>query len=430
MSESTITKLDPVKDGESVDILANHIKKLCELFPECVIESSEDGGPRFKIDFDALRDTLGGHTEDSDERYGFTWNGKSKARRIAQTPSTGTLRPCREESVNWDSTQNIFVEGDNLEVLKLLQKAYHRKVKMVYIDPPYNTGNEFIYPDRFQDNLQTYLRYTGQVDDEGLKLSANSESSGRYHTNWLNMMLPRLTLARYLLRDDGVIFISIDDHEVDNLRLLCDEIYGEENFVASVVWEKIQTRKNSARYFSESHDYILCYARHKPSWSRTLIPRGSDDNYSNPDNDPRGPWKLDRVYANNEYSADYTITTPSGGILKRPEGRYWRYSEDTIKSFEREGRLVWSEGGTYPHVKRYLSEVQDGLVPTTLFTREFAGDNGMASRELTELLGVEKVMSYPKPTLLLKRLLEIGTGRGSDDLVMDFFAGSCPLLTQ
>src|SRR5690625_2051152 len=214
------------QDGDSKDLVAKNVEKLKKLFPEIVTDG--------KIDFETLEELLGQFTDKSNERYSFTWNGKSKARKLAMTPSRGTLRPAPEESVNWDTTQNLFIEGDNLEVLKLLQKSYHKKVKMIYIDPPYNTGKEFIYPDKFQDNLETYLRYTGQVDDEGKKMSANSETSGRYHTNWLNMMYPRLRLARNLLRDDGVIFISIDDHEVANLRKMCDEIFGEENFVAQL----------------------------------------------------------------------------------------------------------------------------------------------------------------------------------------------------
>lgn len=310
-------------------------------------------------------------------------------------------------------------------MLKLLQKSYHKKVKMIYIDPPYNTGNDFIYPDKFADNLDTYLRYTGQIDDEGFKVSTNAETGGRYHTNWLNMMYPRLKLARNLLRDDGAIFISIDDHEIAGTRNLCDEIFGAESFIVNIIWEKIQTRKNSAKYFSESHDYILCYAKAKELWNRNLIPREDESDYSNPDDDSRGPWKLDRVYANNPYAADYEIESPDGTRVKRPTGKYWRYSEESIKEFDRTGRLIWSAKGKYPHVKRFLSEVQDGLVPTSIFEREFAGDNGIASRELSSLLGADKVMSYPKPTTLLIRLLQIATNSNENDLVLDFFAGSC-----
>ena len=241
-------------DGKTMDIVAENVGKLKELFPEAFTEG--------KVDFEALKEVLGTFVDDRDERYSFTWNGKSKARMIAQTPSTGTLRPCKEESVDWDTTQNIFIEGDNLEVLKLLQKSYHKKVKMIYIDPPYNTGKDFVYKDNFKDNIKNYKEITGQVDGEGRNLSNNPETSGRYHTDWLNMMYPRLKLARNLLKDDGVIFISIDDNEIDNLRKLCSEIFGEENFVSELVWKSGRT---AAAHFTNEHEYILCFAKDKPT---------------------------------------------------------------------------------------------------------------------------------------------------------------------
>lgn len=331
----------PEVDSQSMDIVADNISKLKELFPEAFTEG--------KVDFDALKEVLGDYIDGREERYSFTWNGKSKARMLAQTPSTGTLRPCKEESVDWDNTQNLFIEGDNLEVLKLLQKSYHKKVKMIYIDPPYNTGKDFVYKDNFKDNIKNYKEITGQIDGDGRSLSSNPETSGRYHTDWLNMMYPRLKLARNLLKDDGAIFISVDDHEVGNLRKLCDEIFGEENFIVTVIWEKLQTRKNSARYFSESHEYILAFAKNLDLWQRNLLPReGAENVYRNPDDDPKGPWKLDRIYANNPYSADYTITSPSGKVFKRPEGKYWRYSEDSINRFIAEGRLIWTDPESYP----------------------------------------------------------------------------------
>jgi adenine-specific DNA-methyltransferase len=239
-------------DGTTPDMVAQFKAALRELAPDVFADGH--------VDFDALKQALGEYVDDRDERYSFTWHGKSRARQIAQMPSSGTLRPCPEESVNWDTTKNIFIEGDNLEVLKLMQKSYHRKVKMIYIDPPYNTGKEFIYPDKWQDNLDTYLRYTGQVDDEGFKLSANSESSGRYHTNWLNMMYPRLKLARNLLSDDGAIFVSIDDHEVHNLRQLLDEVFGPENFLTQFAWKTDGNFDNQAK-FKRCHEYIIAYGR-------------------------------------------------------------------------------------------------------------------------------------------------------------------------
>jgi adenine-specific DNA-methyltransferase len=246
-------KLTP-NNGASPDIVAENIERLREIFPEVFADGN--------VDFDALKQTLGSYVDDREERYSFTWHGKSRARRIAQMPSSGTLLPCKEESVNWDSTQNIFIEGDNLEVLKILQKSYHRKVKMIYIDPPYNTGKEFIYPDKYQDNLDTYLKYTGQVDDEGFKLSANTETSGRYHTNWLNMMYPRLKLARNLLRDDGVILVHIDEHEEHALKHLLDEVFGEENRIGTCIWDK-RNPKGDAKGIAYQHESLLLYARQR-----------------------------------------------------------------------------------------------------------------------------------------------------------------------
>ncbi|MBE0436064.1 MAG: site-specific DNA-methyltransferase [Methylomicrobium sp.] len=268
-------KLDRDSDGSSLNIVQGNIDKLKTLFPDIFSEG--------KIDFDKLRETLGDQVETADERYNFTWHGKSAARRIAQTPSTGTLRPCKEESKNWDTTQNLFIEGDNLEVLKLLQKSYHKQVKMIYIDPPYNTGKEFIYPDNYKDNLDTYLEYTGQKDSEGRKFGTNAETSGRYHTNWLNMMYPRLKLARNLLRDDGVIFISIDDNEVANLRKLCDEVFGEDNFVSQFVWSG--GRKNDSKLVSVSHEYVIAYVRSLEWYNQNKIlwrqrKKGLEDIYS------------------------------------------------------------------------------------------------------------------------------------------------------
>jgi len=300
-------KLNKDTDGSSLNIAQDNINQLKTLFPDIVSEG--------KIDFEALRAVLGDAVETNEERYNFTWHGKAQARRIAQTPSTGTLRPCKAESKDWDSTQNLFLEGDNLEVLKLLQKSYHKQVKMIYIDPPYNTGKEFIYPDNYQDNLNTYLQYTGQKDSEGRKFGTNAETSGRYHTNWLNMMYPRLKLARNLLRDDGVIFISIDDNEVANLRKLCDEIFGEENFVANVVWQKKYGAANDAKYLSDLHDHILLYCKNKVLWTPNLFPRPDELNakYSNPDNDPRGDWYSTNLSVKT-YSAknDYIIKSPAG----------------------------------------------------------------------------------------------------------------------
>ena len=267
----------------SADVLGQRMEQLRELFPEAFVEGS--------IDFDRLRNALGDFVGEGRERYGLSWAGKADAIREIQAPSVGTLVPCPEESVNFDTTENLFIEGDNLEVLKLLQKSYYGKVKMIYIDPPYNTGGEFIYPDNFREGLEGYLRYSGQVDTEGVRQSTNTETSGRYHSKWLDMMYPRLFLARNLLQPEGVLYVTIDDHEVHNLRLLLDELFGSENFVASVIWERVFASKNSSQYFSENHDYVLVYARNRSSWTRNLLPRTEEQkqDYTNPDDDPRGP---------------------------------------------------------------------------------------------------------------------------------------------
>ena len=408
------------RDGESPNLVAENIGRLRESFPGVFADGH--------IDFEALKQTLGEYVDDQEERYSFTWHGKRRARQIAQMPSTGTLLPCREESANWDTTRNIFIEGDNLEVLKLLQKSYHRKVKMIYIDPPYNTGNEFIYPDKWQDNLDTYLRYTGQVNDEGFKLSANAETSGRYHTNWLNMMYPRLKLARNLLRDDGAIFVSIDDHEIHNLRHLMDEIFGPESFVATVIWEKADSPRNSARLFSEDHDYILVYSK-DPTWTPNRLPRTEEANsiYSNPDSDSRGPWLPGDPYANKPYSkGQYTITGPTGRKFSPPAGRYWRISEEKLWQLDADGRVWWGpEGGARPSIKRYLSEVGD-LVPRTLWRKEDVGSNRTSKNEVRRLLPDKSSFDTPKPLGLLERALQLSTGPDESDapLVLDFFAGS------
>ncbi|WP_196424485.1 site-specific DNA-methyltransferase [Commensalibacter melissae] len=339
-----------------------------------------------------------------------------------------TLSPDKSESVDFDKTENLFIEGDNLEALKILQKSYFGKVKMIYIDPPYNTGNDsFIYPDRFKENLENYQKNVGDKDEDGYLIQdsifkKNRKENGQYHSNWLNMMMPRLYLAKNLLRDDGVIFISIDDNEVHNLRLLMNEIFGEENFVACIVWEKVHTRKNSAKYFSVSHEYILLFAKNKLKWNRVLLPRENIEAYKNPDNHQKGPWKLDPITAHNEYNADYIITKPNGVKLSRPQGSYWRFSENTIKEKIKSNEIVWGDGDSYPMVKRFLSEAQDGLVPITIFHRKFAGDTSYSKKEIDNILTLKGIFEYVKPSLLIKRLMQITIK--NNDIILDFFAGS------
>ncbi|MCB2146742.1 MAG: site-specific DNA-methyltransferase [Deltaproteobacteria bacterium] len=412
-------------DGKSVNIVEQNIKELRKLFPEIFIEGSNEDGSRWKLDSYALQEILGVYIEDQQERYSFSWNGKIRSRYIAQSQSTGTLRPIPEKSVYWHSSQNLFIEGDNLEVIKLLQKSYHKRVKMIYIDPPYNTGKEFIYPDRFQDNLQTYLKYTKQVDDEGLKLSANAETSGRFHTNWLNMMYPRLKLARNLLREDGVIFLSIDDGEVANLRKLCDEIFGEENFIANIVWHKKYTRSNDAKWFSDNHDHILCYARSKENFSIRPLPRSDEQTaaYSNPDNHPKGPWKATPLHAKSGSNA-LPYKFKNSVEWKPPVGTFRRFNDESMARME-EGNEIWfGEDGTQtPQRKSFLSEVKEGVTPITLWPYSEVGHNHEASNEL-KALEFNGIFSNPKPTRLIRRMCVLSDTEDRDGIVLDFFAGS------
>ena len=319
--------------GESMNITEENLKAMQQLFPEAF----EEG----KIDFDVLRQLLGDFVDDEQERYSFKWNGKGKALRLSQTPSMGTLRPCKEESKDWDNTENLYIEGDNLEILKLLQKSYYGKVKMIYIDTPYNTGNDFVYKDDFRDNIENYKEITRQVDEDGNWYSANGENretNGRFHTDWLNMMYPRLMLSRNLLSDDGVIFISIDDNEQENLRHICNEVFGENNFVTTIVWQKIHSIKNDAKYFSENHEYSLVYSKSIDNFNVNLLPRSEEMNsrYKNLDNDPRGPWQSGDLVASGERSnGHYIIKSPkTGKEFDVPLGKHWVYSEENLNKGE------------------------------------------------------------------------------------------------
>ena len=416
---------------ESVDMTAHNIDKIAELFPNCITETKgEDGKMKKAINFDLLRQMLSGDVLEGDEAYEFTWVGKKAAIVEANKPIRKTLRPCKEDSVNWDTTENLYIEGDNLEVLKLLQESYLGRVKMIYIDPPYNTGNDFIYRDDFAVSGADYDEESGLFDEDDNRLFKNTDTNGRFHSDWCSMIYSRLMLARNLLTDDGVIFISIDDNEQENLKKCCDEVFGARNFIAQIAWEKVHTRKNSAINFSSSHEYILCYAKVRRNYSgdtvgfkRNLLPRDNTDAYSNPDNDPKGPWKTDPITAHNYYAADYTITKPNGITIKRPQDRYWAYSEDTIKRMIAESAIVWGEGNSMPLAKRYLCDVQDGLVPVTLFSREFAGDSSQAKKQIDSLFeGCKGVFDYTKPVKLITRLLQIGSN--PEDIVLDFFSGS------
>lgn len=414
-------------EAQSADLLAGNIAKLRAMFPELVTETLKGGKPERVINVDVLKALVGDATAtDADEKYGLNWHGKRRARQLALTPSTGTLRPCPQESVDWDSTQNLMIEGDNLEVLKLLQKSYAGKVKLIYIDPPYNTGKDFVYPDNFQDNIKNYLELTGQVEG-GAKISSNTEASGRFHTDWLNMMYPRLKIARNLLRDDGVVFISIDDCEISHLRRLLDEIFGEENFVGNAIWQKKYSPQNDAKHLSELHEYVVAYAKNADIWKVNLLPRSPEAiaRYKNIDNDPRGPWKAGDLTTKTKAAGhSYPITSPSGKVFLPTPGRQWGPSLETFERMLAENRIWFgTEGGNVPAMKQFLSEVQDGTVPTTLWMRELVGDNQAAMRQLAEL-GVP--FDSPKPIGLIQHILQVATNPNESAIVLDFFSGSAP----
>jgi adenine-specific DNA-methyltransferase len=408
---------------DSMDVAAQKRAELKALlgqqFPEVFAED--------RIDFDQLKRVLGDWVEPNRERFGLTWPGKAECMRIIQEPSVATLKPQREESVNFDDTGNIFIEGDNLEVLKLLQKSYFGKIKMIYIDPPYNTGNEFIYPDKFSESLDTYLAYTGQVDDDGRKFSTNTEQDGRYHSNWLNMMYPRLYLAKNLLRDDGVIFISIDDHEQANLKQLCDFLFGEENFVAQNVWQKRYSRENRG-VIGDAHEYVLVYAKSIFDFSEVSnlvdITESQRKAYSQTSDDPsKGPWRAIPMTAQGfRPNQMYEIQSPSGKLFLPPPGRCWSMVEREFKRLNSEGRIYFGRNGdAQPGVIRFLSEV-DGVVPWTWWPHDETGHTDEARKEIKDIFGSASIFDTPKPIRLLGRMLEISTGE--DDIILDFFAGS------
>jgi adenine-specific DNA-methyltransferase len=405
-------------DLRSQDIAEDKVQELLRLFPEIRTE----GG---RLDFDRLKLALGEAVDVGRERYGMNWPGKADCFRTIQMPSLGTLRPCPEESVNFDATENLSIEGDNLEVLKLLQKSYLGKIKMIYIDPPYNTGNDFIYPDNYAESLQTYLEYTGQVDAEGRKFSTNTEADGRFHSKWMNMMYPRLYLARNLLRDKGFVFVTIDDQEVHHLRLMMNEVFGEENFVANVVWQKKYTRANDAKWFSDNHDHILVFARDKDAARLNLLPRSEEQTaaYSNPDGHPKGPWKATPLHAKSGSNrAPYSF---ANGIAWAPSvGTFRRYSDDTMALMEAGDEIWFGEDlGATPARKSFLSEVKSGVTPVTIWPFEDVGHNHEANSELKELMG-EGIFDNPKPTRLIRRMLELTTDGQGEDIILDFFAGS------
>ena len=410
-----MTKLD----GKTPDLAAENIEQLRQIFPDVF----EEG----KIDFDKLKQVLGEYVDDEKERYNFTWNGKGKALRLAQAPTTGTLRPCEAESKNWDDTQNLYIEGDNLEVLKLLQKSYHGKIKMIYIDPPYNTGGDFVYPDDFSDSIENYKQITGQVDNEGKQLGTNSEFNGRYHTDWLNMMYPRLRLARNLLCDDGVIFISIDDNESENMKKICGEIFGEGNFIAQAIWQK-RTSPDARRIISAGHEYILIFCKNIQSSGEIirLLPFSEKDRaaYKNPDNDPRGPWVSTDCTAQAGHGTKnqfYELVTPVGRKIVLPDSLCWRFTKEKMQEEIEAGRIWFGQDGKgVPRKKTYLSE-RAGRNLWTWWPNTEVGHTQSATQELTRLLG-GKLFDFSKPIELIKRCLSLALD--SNSIVLDFFSGS------
>ncbi|MDD4439820.1 MAG: DNA methyltransferase [Tissierellia bacterium] len=411
-------------DGTSLTPEQEKLNALRQVLPEAFSEG--------KIDWEKLKATLGENINFSNERYVLNWAGKSDAFKVLQTPSTKTLVPAKEESVNFDETENIFIEGENLEVLKVLQKSYFGKVKMIYIDPPYNTGNDsFIYPDKFSETKDEYQRRVGDKDEEGYMTKdgmfrKNSKENGQYHSNWLNMMMPRLYLAKNLLRQDGVIFVSIDDNEVHNLRLLMNEIFGEDNFVASIIWQKKYAPQNDAKWFTDNHDYIILFAKSKTEWDLIPLPRSEKQNkyYINDDNDGKGIWRTDNILVKS-YTANrvFPIVNPNTKEeFYPPQGRCWRYTQDTIDKMLEENRLYFGKDGKgAPQVKRYLKEVKDGVTPLTLWLRDEVGDNQEGKNELNALFEIP-TFDTPKVVRLIKQMLLISTKE--DDLILDFFVGS------
>ena len=412
------------------NLVDENIQKIGGLFPNCLTETKDENGKVVPaIDFDLLRQELSHEiVEGYEERYRFEWPDKRNAILNANSPTTATLRPCRSESVDFDHTRNLYIEGDNLEVLKLLRETYLGKVKMIYIDPPYNTGNDFVYEDDFAQSTDEYMAGSGQFDEEQNRMVANTESNGRFHTDWLNMIYPRLKVARDLLTDDGVIFISIDDNEVENLRKVCDEIFGERNFIAQLIWERAYSPKNDAKFISNSHDYILMFAKSIDKFVIGRLERTKEANarYSNPDNDPRGVWKpSDMSVKTYTASCDYPITTPSGKIVEPPAGRCWSLSKNAFFERLRDNRIWFGpDGDSVPCIKRFLSELKyEGMAPTSILFYKEVGHSQEGAQEVVSLFGDKGVFDGPKPVRLLMRLLTLANLH-EDSIVLDFFSGS------
>ena len=413
---------------ETPNLTAVNVEKIGALFPNCITESMDENGTLKKaINFDLLRQMLSDDVVEGNEVYEFTWVGKKAAIVEANRPIRKTLRPCPEKSVDWESTENLYIEGDNLEVLKLLQESYLGKVKLIYIDPPYNTGNDFLYKDSFVKSIDEYEIEIGKVDEYGSRLYRNTDSNGRFHSDWCSMLYPRLLLARNLLSDEGVIFISMDDHESGSLKMICDEVFGEENFKSDISWQKRYTRSNNTVDFTTMIEHILVYSK-SDKFVVNLLPRdeSTDSNYSNPDNDPRGPWItasfVNPATKDKRPNLVYDIVAPDGRKITHPTNA-WKHSKEEYERYDREGMLWWGLDGKaqYPRLKVYLSEAR-GLTPINFWSQEYAGNTDQGGVELKGLMDDHKVFDFPKPVKLIKRILEHATDNNC--IVMDFFAGS------
>lgn len=423
------------------DLAEENYKKLAALFPDAVTETKDENGNTVRaIDKDVLMQEINAKVvDDGQERYQFTWPDKRKAVVLANAPIAKTLRFEKEKSVGRDGTpggtdsENIYIEGDNLDALKLLQETYLGKVKMIYIDPPYNTGNDFIYEDDFSQKAEDYAENSGQTDEEGNRLVQNSESNGRFHTDWLNMLYPRLCLAKDLLANDGLIFISIDEHESHNLRKICDEIFGAQNFITQIVWEKRYTRSNNARRFTTLTEPVVCYAKNIMFVSDIKERRNekADSIYSNPDNDPRGPWTsvsyVNPASKNQRPNLVYKLHNPITGADVEHPTNAWKYERATYEKHVKENRLYWGKNGenVYPRLKKYLFEMEGGMVPVDLWRQQITGTTDQASKELESLLG-RKIFNFPKPKELVMRIVSliINGNKRENGIILDFFSGS------
>ena len=418
---------------ESPDMTAQNIDHIAALFPNCITEmlDEEHSTPEKKVykravNFELLKQMLSPDVVDADEAYEFTWVGKKAAIVEANKPIRKTLRPCVEESKDWDTTENLYIEGDNLEVLKLLQESYLGKVKMVYIDPPYNTGNDFIYADDFMRSQEEENEQMGMYDEDENRLFKNTDTNGRFHSDWCSMIYSRLMLARNLLTDDGVIFISIDDNEQENLKKMCSEVFGEDNFIAQVVWERAFAPINLKKHFSESHDYILCCAKNLNAAVCNGLPRNAEanDRYNNPDNDPRGPWTSgDLSVGPRVESKVYEIISPSGRTILPPSGYCWRLDQKTFEKYKMENRIWFGESGdNVPRIKRFLADVKQGITPMTIWKYSDVGHSQDATKRLKDLFDGKAYFDYPKPVALIMRALLLYSSK--DSIILDFFSGS------